>query len=271
MSRRQVLALTVAALALWQVTIALLGGAGLLPGLDMAVISDRYDSWVVPAGYAFSIWGLIYLSSLILGVYQALPSHRDEPALIGLRSPLAVAFALNGTWILLFMNERFVAAQAVIILLTGALALAYLRLAREGRPTSRRQRWIVYTPVGLYLGWATVATAAGLTTTLLAVGVTELWLATAVWAVLVLLAAGTVTSLVTLWGPPEPGFPLAVIWAFLAIAVGQGPARASVALTALLLAGATLLAFGWRERRWHTRGGALASPTVPDAAPAASR
>ncbi len=249
----------VAALAAWQVAAAGLSQSGLLPGDDVGTISDRYDSWIDPAGYAFSIWGLVYLASLVLAGYQARASRGDDPALTGLRAPLAVAFALNGLWIIAFQQEAFVLAQVIIVGLTAALAVGYAGLARRGRPSSRAERWIVLATVGLYLGWATVATAAGFSTTLLAEGVTELGLPTQAWAVLVLVAAGAIATAITAVGPPEPGFPLAATWALAAIRVEQVPDRPVVGAVAAVAAVAVLVALAWREYRWNRGGGAIAA------------
>ena len=45
-----------------------------LNGQTTGEISDRFDVYFVPAGYVFSIWGLIYVGLLAFSVYQALPS-----------------------------------------------------------------------------------------------------------------------------------------------------------------------------------------------------
>jgi translocator protein len=251
--------LAVVALALWQVAAAAASQSGLLAGDDVGTISDRYDSAVDPAGYAFSIWGLIYLASLVLAVYQAAATRRDDPRLQRLRVPLLCAFALNGLWIVSFQQEQFVLAQVIIVGLTAALAVAYAGLAGAGRPRSRAERWLVYATVGLYLGWATVATVAGASTTLLALGVDDLLLPAAPWGVVLMVVAAAVVAGVTAAGPPEPGFPLAGAWALAAIAIEQGTARdrPSVALTAALAAAAGIAALTWREYRVNRRGGAL--------------
>jgi translocator protein len=67
-------------------TIAVLtvnGLANALPFNDLTTgeVSDRFDVYFVPAGYVFSIWGLIYLGLIAFTVYQALPSQRENPRL----------------------------------------------------------------------------------------------------------------------------------------------------------------------------------------------
>jgi benzodiazapine receptor len=57
--------------------------ANLLPlnGRTTASISDSYPTLIAPAGYVFSIWGIIYALLLVFTVFQALPSQKDKPFL----------------------------------------------------------------------------------------------------------------------------------------------------------------------------------------------
>jgi len=52
-----------------------------LNGRNTAEISDSFNVLFVPAGYVFSIWGLIYVGLVAYTIYQALPSQRENPRL----------------------------------------------------------------------------------------------------------------------------------------------------------------------------------------------
>lgn len=69
-------ALTVATYVL---TLVVNGAANPLPsnGQRTNEISDRYEVYVVPAGYVFGIWGVIYLGLGTFTVYQAI--RGDDP------------------------------------------------------------------------------------------------------------------------------------------------------------------------------------------------
>ena len=62
------------------ITLTVNGLANVLPlnGLTTGDISDRFEIYFVPAGYVFSIWGLIYLGLILYSIYQVLPSQRDN-------------------------------------------------------------------------------------------------------------------------------------------------------------------------------------------------
>ena len=42
-------------------------------------VSDRYPTLLVAAGYAFSIWGVIFLLDLVYGIWQATGERKGDP------------------------------------------------------------------------------------------------------------------------------------------------------------------------------------------------
>jgi hypothetical protein len=49
-------------------------------GVIIGDVSDKYPTLLTPAGFTFTIWGIIY-TLLALFVHQALPRNRDNPFL----------------------------------------------------------------------------------------------------------------------------------------------------------------------------------------------
>jgi hypothetical protein len=147
--------------------IVLNGAANALPlnGQTTAEISDRFRVFVVPAGYVFSIWGLIYLGQLGF-VAQTFSRGREGDPLLRRMGLLPVLVALlNGVWILFWHFEVFPATVVVMVALLITLILLYRRAgfeasARPGSGLSSRDRWLVQVPFSIYLGWITVATIA---------------------------------------------------------------------------------------------------------------
>src|SRR3712207_7276028 len=56
-------------------------GAPVLTGEAVGRVSAENSTLVVPADYAFSIWGLIFSLCLAYAAYQALPANRESPLL----------------------------------------------------------------------------------------------------------------------------------------------------------------------------------------------
>ncbi len=99
------------------VTVAINGAANALPinGQTTAEISDRFRVFVIPAGYVFAIWGLIYLGLAAYTVYQAM--RGGDPLVRRLGWLPALTGVLNTGWLLLFQFELFPLTVPVMIAL----------------------------------------------------------------------------------------------------------------------------------------------------------
>ncbi len=212
----------VRAVAVTVTAVSQVASAALIPmaGTDTGTISDANLSPVTPAGYAFAIWGLIYLLSLALAVYQLLPSQRGRE--VHRRSGwwLVGAFSASTVWVPIFNTGAIWVAQVVIVMLLGCLAVAALLLTRHGPARDLAERGLLRLPVTVYLGWATLATVAGFGTTFRSLGMPEGgdW-ATAVS--LLLVAVGVALSLAAVSRlTAVAGFAFTSCWALVAVAVG---------------------------------------------------
>ena len=52
-----------------------------LNGRSTADISNQFPVYFVPAGYVFSIWGIIYLGWIAFVIFQFLPGQKQSPRL----------------------------------------------------------------------------------------------------------------------------------------------------------------------------------------------
>src|ERR671912_287626 len=66
--------------------------------VPIGAIAKETPSLVIPADYAFAIWGPIFLLCLAYATYQALPANGKNPLLQRVGWFLAGAFFLNGLW-----------------------------------------------------------------------------------------------------------------------------------------------------------------------------
>jgi hypothetical protein len=99
---------------------------------------------IQPAGYAFSIWSVIYLW-LILHAAYGLWKRPDDPDWIRVRPALTVA-----VW-LAIAGASPVWATAVILVMAGAAILAFLQAPTEP------DRWLLSAPLAIFAGWLTAA------------------------------------------------------------------------------------------------------------------
>ncbi|WP_336923318.1 hypothetical protein [Aquipuribacter sp. SD81] len=152
-------AVAVAVTALAQVLGSPLGAA--LPGAsDVGAVSDRWQTVITPAGSTFAVWGVIFAGCLAYAVYQALPAQlaRDVHRRAGW--PLAVAFAANTAFELVFPQDgtAVLVGNGLVVLSVVAAGVAVARL--QVPPTYGVARVLPGVVAPLLLGWVTFATVA---------------------------------------------------------------------------------------------------------------
>jgi len=223
--------------------------ANILPlgGVTTGEVSDRYPSLFTPAGYVFSIWGLIYLLLGVFAVYQALPAQRDNPRLVRLGYLFVISCAFNVAWLFAWHYGQIALTMLLMLGLLVSLILLYERLEIGKTKVSRREALAVRLPFSVYLGWITVATIANVSVLLIDLGYTGGWLAP-LWA-LVAIAAATAIGLLVLGRRGDVPFVLVLVWAFIGIATKQWGAEVLVVLGALLTAGVLLWGIMQHARR----------------------
>jgi hypothetical protein len=200
-------------------TIAVNGLANALPLNDLTTgeISDRFDVYFVPAGYVFSIWGLIYLALAAYAVYQALPNQRGNARLQSTAWLFVLSCVANVAWLFLWHYELFPLTLIAMITLLLTLIAIYLRLGVGRVQVSTAEKWLAHVPFSIYLGWVTVATIANVTSVLDYLG-WDGWGVPQVWAV-VMLAAGTVIASAMGLTRGDVAYMLVIVWSFVGIAV----------------------------------------------------
>lgn len=140
--------------ALAMPAVSYLSQTGML-GPDNGEISNRYPTLLVAAGYAFAIWGLIFLLDIAVGAIFA-SKRGDDPTLRRVAPAIAAGFALTGAWSPVFTLQLFWVALAIIWVAFGTLAWAAVQLSRApGEPS--RSRTIVRVAISLHAGWLSLA------------------------------------------------------------------------------------------------------------------
>jgi hypothetical protein len=216
-------------------------------GMDPGEISDSVPSLFTPAGYVFSIWGLIYLGLLAYVVYQALPGQRDSAFVERIGYWFAISSLLNASWIFAWHYLQFSLSLAIMLGLLGSLLVLYVRLGIGRGDVSMRDKLLVHAPFSVYLGWISVATIANVSVVLYTLGWNGLGIAPAIWTVAVMLvAAGLGIAMIV--DRKELAYPLVIVWALIGIAVKRADIPA-IAVTAWIAAAVVLLTLGWSRLR----------------------
>lgn len=201
-------------------TVNILASALPLNGQNTGEISDRFQVYFVPAGYVFSIWGIIYLGWIAFILFQFRTSQKDSPRLRRLGYLFAVSNIANAVWLFCWHYNQFGLSVLVMLALLGLLIASYLRLDVNRTSVTRAEYWSVDVPFSLYLGWITVATVANITDWLYLVEWNGFGIPAQIWAVIMLAVASLLGLGMTLTRR-DVGYLSVLVWAFIGIAVKQ--------------------------------------------------
>jgi hypothetical protein len=200
---------------------------GLINGVTPDVISAKYPTVVTPAGYAFSIWSVIYIGMVAFSIYQLLPANAAKFRQI--RSLYIVSCVFNCAWIYFWHLEAIGLCLIVILALAVVLLLINMRIKSPGSLT---ESLLSNAPFGVYFGWVTCAAIVSIFVYLVYVEANISVQIVLFLASLSIFAASGCAILIR-WKLANYLYPLAVAWALTAIAVKQSGNTAVVVSAAL--------------------------------------
>lgn len=219
-------------------------------GQTAAEFAADSDATLKVAGYAFAIWGVIYLGLLIYAVRQALPQTGESPLIQRFGWPSSLAFLGIGWWIIAAAID---AEVATIVLIFGSLSVLLIPLLRSAGtiralPMADRDRWLVIWPLALLAGWLTVAAPLNLITVATGNGDLPTVLPPTVWAMLAI-ALVVIVALAVTQRIRTIAYAIPVAWGLLGAFVAEQPRNPALAYVALaagvaVLIGATVLSLG---------------------------
>ncbi len=227
-------------------TLVINGLANSIPinGKTTGAISAQYPNLFVPAGYTFSIWGLIYLLLAGFIVFQFSGAFRNDTRrkilILSVGPWFMIASLANMGWILAWHHEML----PLSLILMGIILISLLKIyTLTGTVISSEDLpgiWLARVPFSVYLGWITVATIANVTALLVAYKWSRFGLEEATWAIIMLLIAGFI-GLVILFRKGDIFFNLILLWAFTGILVNRisagDPVQEGIILTIIIWLG----------------------------------
>lgn len=238
-------------------------------GSTNADISNAHRTAFTPAGYAFSIWGVIYTFGAMFAIWQLLPAQRAfAQARVGVWLP--INFVANALWIIAFTNEWGAVWVSVGIIFLGILApliVTYIKMevGNHARVISAWELVCAHHFVSIYMGWTSVACIANVAVAgTPKFGVADWGWSASNWSILMQTVA-SVLALTALALKQDYMFAAPIAWALFAIASQQKselfPGDSRVVSCAYALgsivavaaaAAAALRVFWWQTKRTPT-------------------
>lgn len=228
--------------------------SGLFPWLaPQKEVSQMYQTSITPAGYTFSIWGVIYLllfATIVQMIRKA--SHPETSKLTDEITPfLWGMYFFNVLWNIVFCAQRIEASVLMILGYWVCLFWICDKVRKQSRGTA-----LPAVAFGIHLGWLTIATIVNVYAMLVKLRWSWLGLSTDLWILLAVVIAVLATSMLQT-KLRNTVLPLSLIWAFIGIGVRLEvfghllqPVPITLIAGILILTALTVLTYAKNEFKW---------------------
>ncbi len=183
-------------------------------GITPGQVSDSYPNLFAPAGFTFSIWGLIYLLLTLYIIYMLAAENAPTALICKVNILFSLSSAANVFWVfswhyrIIPLSMLFMAILLVCLILIMQMVTAETKLLGE--------KIFIKLPFAVYTGWITVAAIANVTVLLVSLGWNRFGISEQAWTVIIL-ATGTVIGILAGIRFQSIAYLLVLIWAYLGI------------------------------------------------------
>lgn len=216
-----------------------LSNTGVFNNKTVADISDSYQNYFTPAGYAFSIWGIIYLGLLAFVIYSGRGLFKkttgDWPVLeIGWW--FVISCVANSCWIVAWLYDYTGLSVLIMIVMLVCLVKIILNTRMELDDLPGKKIALVWWPFCIYSGWISVALIADVAAYLTKIQWNGFGISQITWTIVMIIVAGILNLFIT-WKRNMREFALVGVWALIAIAVSNKNGAQSIVYSAIIVAG----------------------------------
>lgn len=188
-------------------------------GQTVAQVNATYPSLITPAAYAFTIWGLIYLTLAIFAVFQL--NKGKHLRLFRLVFPYFLLNVISNIfWLIAFQHEWIGLSVLIMAITLGTLIVIFKYFYRLHGSLSTTHRYFFQVPFSLYFGWISVAFVVNLAAFLNTLNIGFFNASQEVFAVIVLII-GALVGLYILLSKNDYIYLGAMVWAYIAIWMAQ--------------------------------------------------
>lgn len=201
-------------------------------------VSDRYHNLFTPAGYAFSIWALIYLALLAFIIFGIAVRNRSPQNnfIPNIGWWFIISCLANSFWIISFSFEWIGLSVLVMAVLLLSLVMIMFATDMEISDPPFQRVAFVWWPFALYAGWVSVALIANVAVWLTKIGWQGGGISQAGWAVTMMAVAGLLSIVIT-WTRNLREFTAPVIWGLIAIGVANSDVQPAVVMASWIISG----------------------------------
>ncbi|MDC7994814.1 tryptophan-rich sensory protein [Altibacter sp. HG106] len=219
---------------------------GAINNTTIGNVSDSLNTLFTPAGYAFSIWGVIYLLLAGFVFYQSRSlwkKVRDDAFVLKTGWWFVLSCVANMLWVIFWLYGYV----GVSVLAMAVLLFSLLKIVMN----NRMELWdapisviaFLWWPFVFYSGWVTVASIVNVAAYLTSENWDGFGLSETIWTVIMIVVAVLINLVVT-WTRNMREFALVGAWALVGIGMANQATDTTLAATAFIAAGILCVSSG---------------------------
>ncbi len=231
-----------------------LSNLGYLGDSPVGRTSVDTEPLIVPAGYAFSIWGIIYLGLIVFPIYQLVKNRSESELWHKVRIWFSLNVVANGLWLAFASYNWLWITVGVIIFMLISLYQINKLLIQIKESGVAIDYWPERFVFSIYFGWITLATVLNIAAALNYYDWNGLGLSEINWSMIILPIAAYITGTVV-WKYRDSAYAGVVIWAFIALVVKHWGIIPSIAYLAIGVIAAFVILIITRGRKTQVMRG----------------
>lgn len=212
-----------------------LSNTGAINNTTIGERSDGINSLFTPAGYAFSIWGLIYLMLFAFAIFQGrslFNKNKEDDFVEKVGIWFIISCLANIAWVFLWLYDFTGLSCIAMIVMLFALIQIILKNRMEIWDAPAKIIAFLWWPFVIYLGWISVALIANVSTYLIEITWDRFGMSEQFWTIFMIVIA-TILNLFVIYKRNLREFAMVGIWALIAIAVKNFDIETSIAYSAI--------------------------------------
>lgn len=189
---------------------------------DVAEVSNLFPTLFTPAGFTFSIWGIIYIALIAMCIYHIVVSfkydkqHADHQAISKMSGWFIVNNIATASWLYLWTHLQIALAELMIAIQLVSLIIIHARLDIHISNRPMLNKIFTQMPLSIYLGWISIATIANTAVYLTSLKWNGWGIAADTWTLMMIIVA-VLLSFAMIFLKDNIFFALVVVWALAGI------------------------------------------------------
>lgn len=212
-----------------------LSNTGAMNGKTIGEVSGGLNSLFTPAGYAFSIWGFIYLLLIGFVIYQGrslFNKNAEDDFVVKIGPWFIISCMANSGWVFLWIYGYTALSCIFIFSILISLLVIIIKNDMEIWDAPAKTILFLWWPFVFYAGWVTVASIANVSAYLVKINWNGFGISPETWTIIMITIAAII-NITVIYTRNLREFATVGVWALIAIAVANWSSHLMISYVAI--------------------------------------